>query len=222
MKKAEEKYSLSSAWYIPSSRYKLKNDIIRELSNNGEVGAHDTKHDGKLAHLSKEKLIERFSDAKRTLEAIVERSVDGFRAPVLQHNRLILQTLSEVGFIYDTSIPTWEPKHPLTMKPHGIGTVYPLTINGLTEIPLTLPQDHQLLEVVGLKPEEVLKTWATSVSLIRDLGGICMFLVHPDYAFGCEHASLYEELVKVIASDDEVAVALPSATLCAHEELTIA
>jgi hypothetical protein len=178
------------------------------------VGAHDTKHNGKLAHLPKTKLIERFSDAKRTLGLIVEHTIEGFRTPVLQHNPIILQALSEVGFKYDTSIPTWEPKHPFTMKPHGIGTVYPLTINGLTEIPLTLPQDHQLLYVLDLKPEEVLGAWAISATLIRDLGGICMFLVHPDYKFGDEYASLYEELVNVIASDDKATVTLPS-RLCA-------
>lgn len=210
LKKIEEKYDARSAWYVPSHRFKLNDDAIRELANNGEVGAHDTKHDGKLAHLPKQKLVERVSDAKQTLGRIVQHPVEGFRAPILQHNPTILQALTEAGYTYDTSIPSWEPKHPYTMKPHGIGTVFPLTLNGLTEIPLTLPQDHQLLHVLGLKPEEVLKTWAVMASIIRDLGGVCMFLVHPDYELGNGNTELYEELVCAVASDPQATVTVPA------------
>jgi peptidoglycan/xylan/chitin deacetylase (PgdA/CDA1 family) len=210
LKKTEEKYDVSSAWYVPSNRYKLNCETIRELANRGEVGSHDTKHNGKLVHLKKQELVTRFTDARQTLERISERPVAGFRAPILQHNQTILQALNEAGYLYDTSVPTWEPKHPYTMKPHGIGTVYPLTLNGIIEIPLTLPQDHQLLYVLGLAPEEVLKTWDTMASVIRDLGGICMFLVHPDYELANGNADLYEELVSALTSDSQTALTIPS------------
>ena len=68
LKKIEEKYDVQSAWYVPSNRYKLNDDSIRQLSNHGEVGAHDTKHDGRLVHLSKkEKLLQRVSEARNCL-----------------------------------------------------------------------------------------------------------------------------------------------------------
>jgi hypothetical protein len=136
--------------------------------------------------------------------------VVGFRAPILQHNQTILLALKEAGYLYDTSVPTWEPKHPYTMKPHGIGTVYPLMLNGIIEIPLTLPQDHQLLSVLGFAPEEVLKTWATMTSVIRDLNGVCMFLVHPDYELANSNNDLYEELVNIVTSDSHATLTLPS------------
>jgi hypothetical protein len=163
-------------------------------------------------HLPKEKLVKRLSSAKETLERIVQQPINGFRAPVLQHNETILAGISEAGYTYDTSVPTWEPKHPYTMKPHGIGTLYPLNMGGITEVPLTLPQDHQLLNVLGLAPEEVLKTWAIMASAIRDLGGICMFLVHPDYELADGDASLYEELVNAIATDPKATITVPSRT----------
>ncbi len=212
LKKIEEKYDVRSAWYVPTSRYKIDGETIRELSNHGEVGAHDTKHDGKLAHLPKDKLVKRLASAKESLEKIVLQQVSGFRAPVLQHNEMILAGLNEAGYSYDTSVPTWEPKHPYTMKPHGVGTLYPLNIGGITEVPLTLPQDHQLLNVLGLSPEEVLRTWALMASAIRDLGGICMFLVHPDYEFADRNAALYEELVNAVASDPKATITVPSRT----------
>ena len=202
IKKIEQKYDGPfCCWYLPSNRYKLDEECVKDIACQGEIGVHDTKHDGKLAHMPKSKLVERFSEAKSSIENLVEHNVEGFRAPVLQHNPRILQALKESGFKYDTSIPTWEPKHPFTMKSHGIGTVYPLTINGLVEIPLTLPQDHQLLYALSMEPKEVMRTWAIMATLIRDLGGVCMFLVHPDYKFGDQYTSLYEDLVNVIVND---------------------
>ncbi len=209
IKKIEEKYDVLSAWYVPSKRYKLNSDSIRQLSNHGEVGSHDTKHDGKLARLSKEKLVKRVLEARHCLTEILQKPVQGFRAPLLQHNPKILQAVGEVGYSYDTSIPSWEPKHPYTMKPHGIGTVYPLTFGNLTEIPLTLPQDHQLLHVMGLNPENVMKTWAIMASTIRDLDGLCMFLVHPDYELAA-NIDLYEELLTTLASDSKSTITVPS------------
>ena len=66
-------------------------EIIRQLSNRGEVGAHDTRHDGKLAHLPKDQLLKRLSEARRDLSKILRKPVDGFRAPILQHSKLIFK-----------------------------------------------------------------------------------------------------------------------------------
>jgi hypothetical protein len=209
LKHIEEKYDIASAWYVPSERYKLNNESVCKLSNNGEVGAHDTKHDGKLSHLPQEKLEKRLLDVRQCLGRITQQSIEGFRAPILQHNSRILKAIETAGYAYDTSIPTWEPKHPYTMKAHGIGTVYPMKLNNMIELPLTLPQDHQLLHVLKLNPADVMKSWASMALTIRDLGGMCMFLIHPDYEIGCD-SELYEELVKVIASDEKSTVTVPS------------
>lgn len=209
VKKIEERYDIPSAWYLPSKRYKLNDDSIRQLSNHGEVGAHDTKHDGKLVHLSKDKLVERFSDVRQCLGRILQQSIDGFRAPILQHNIKILHAINEAGFTYDTSIPSWEPKHPYTMGPHGIGTVFPLKLGELMEIPLTLPQDHQMLNVLGLGTQDVIRIWASMANTIRDLGGVCMFLVHPDYEIAAD-TELYEELVSSVISDSKSTITVPS------------
>ena len=51
----------------------------------GEVGSHDTKHDGRLSYLSKKELNERLSEGKRILKSMTNQPVVGFRAPLLQH-----------------------------------------------------------------------------------------------------------------------------------------
>lgn len=210
LKKLEEKYDVPSTWYIPSKHYKLNLEIIKELANYGEIGAHDTKHDGKLAQTPKPKLIRRVLDAKQTLEKITGQPVKGFRSPILQHNIKIIQALREAGYVYDTSVPTWEPKQPYTMKPHGIGTAYHLTLCGLTEFPVTLTQDHQLLYVLGLTPKEASEKLVAMISLIKNLGGLCTFLIHPDYKLADLKLSIYEELLNTIASDNQACVTLPS------------
>jgi peptidoglycan/xylan/chitin deacetylase (PgdA/CDA1 family) len=211
LKKIEHKYDVPSAWYVPSKRYKLGADAIRELANHGEVGAHDTKHDGKLSRLRQNALVERLHEAKQTLENITGEKVEGFRAPLLQHNVRIIQALRDARYSYDTSIPTWEPKHPSTMNSHGIGTMYPLTLEGITEIPVTLPQDQQLLHVLGLSPKEVTRQWMKMIDMIKEIGGLCTVLVHPDYELADpENLGLYEELLNTIASDSEVLVSLPT------------
>jgi peptidoglycan/xylan/chitin deacetylase (PgdA/CDA1 family) len=210
LKKIEHKYDVPSAWYVPSKRYKLDAGAIRELANRGEVGAHDTKHDGKLNRLSRNALVERLREAKQILENITGEKVDGFRAPLLQHSVEIVQALRDAGYSYDTSVPTWEPRHPSTMNSHGIGTMYPLTLEGVTEIPVTLPQDQQLLHVLGLSPKEVTREWMRMIDMVKEIGGLCTVLVHPDYELADpENLGLYEELLNTITSDNEVLVSLP-------------
>lgn len=210
LKKIEEKYDVRSAWYLPSNRYRIDTEAALELANNGEVGAHDTKHDGKLAGIPKSKLVARFTEARRTLSEITKQTIKGFRAPILQHNASILEALVDSGYFYDTSTPTWEPKHPYTMKPHGVGTVFPLTIQGLTEIPLTITQDHQMFNVLGLNKDETLKIWEEMLAGIREIGGVAVFLVHPDYELADGEMAVYEELVNSVKSDSRAKVTTPS------------
>lgn|GEM_PF-1515108 len=205
VKKLEEKYDAPSAWFIPSKHFELNHEIVEALANYGEVGAHGTRHDGELASLPKQKLVKRLCEAKQTLEKIINCSVEGFRAPLLQHSPGILCGLKEAGYTYDTSIPTWEPKHPRTMHPHGLGTIYPMFFKSTTEIPISVVQDHQLLYVLGLKPKEVIAKWLSIMTVIKELGGCCVLLSHPEYKlFDMDNLGVYEELLNTITSDQQV------------------
>jgi hypothetical protein len=210
LKRIENDYDVPSAWYIPSKLYKIDAEIIKELANNGEIGAHDTKHDGKLENIPESKLTERFIEARKELKRILGDDVKGFRAPLLQHSARIIQALKKAGYIYDSSIPTWESRHPKTMKSHGIATTYPLTVEGVTEIPVTLPQDHQLLHVLGLSPKDAINQWSKITSFVKKIGGVCTFLIHPDYDLANEeNLGKYEELLNSISSDKEALISLP-------------
>lgn len=210
VKKMEERYDISSTWYVPSRSYAVDAEILKELANGGEVGSHDTVHDGKLIYLSGEDLAIRLCESKKDLEKKMDLSVKGFRAPLLQHTSNILEGVRNAGYTYDSSIPTWEPKHPRTMRPHGLGTIYPIFLNGLMEIPVTAVQDHQLLHILGLRPKEMITYWLDQMSDIKALGGCCVLLAHPDYALlQKSNLAVYEELLSAIQSDSDAWVTTP-------------
>lgn len=210
LKRLEEKYDLPSAWYIPSKHYKLNPTAIKALADHGEVGAHDTKHDGKLLFTTQPQATRRLQEAKTVIETASGTQVSGFRAPLLQHNLRILQAVKTAGYCYDSSVPAWEPKHPATMKPHGLGTTFPFHIDGLVEIPVTLPQDHQMLTVSGMTRKEAVQFWFGLVDLIKALGGVCVLLVHPDYDFANLQNGSYEEILTRIVADANLEATLPS------------
>lgn len=210
IKKLEQKYNVPSAWYIPSKHYRLNTEIIKELVNHGEIGAHGTRHDKELVKLPEQKLVKSLGEAKETLEKNINCSVDGFRAPLLQHSPSLLQGLREAGYSYDTSIPTWEPKHPRTMCPHGLGTTYPMFFDDLIEIPVSVTQDHQLLYVLGLEPKQAIAKWLSIMSVIKELGGVCVLLSHPEYRlFDKSEIGLYEKLLNEIVSDEQSWITTP-------------
>jgi hypothetical protein len=118
------------------------------------------------------------------------------------------------GFVYDSSIPTWEYKHPSTMKPHGIGSIFPFTFNGLVEIPITLQQDHQMMKVFRFTLEKTITEWLKAKDIINDLEGLCTFLIHPDYDFtNSEGINAYEDLLNHLTSQKNSNILLPSKLL---------
>jgi len=211
LKKLEEKYDVPSSWYLPAKYYKLDQGIIEALSSHGEVGAHGNRHDGKLLELPRQKMVSELCEARQTLEKIVGRAVKGFRAPLLQCNSKLIGALGEVGYAYDASLPTWEPNHPSVMKPYGIGTVHLTWIDRIPEVPLTLPQDHQMLHVLGLTAKQTIKTWLQMMDVVKDIKGICSILVHPDYEMAdSQNLSIYEQLLNQITSDNQSWITTPS------------
>jgi len=210
LKRLELKYDVPSAWYIPVKHYKLDLEIVQELSNHGEVGAHGTKHDGKLVKLPREKMIDRLCEAKQMLEEIIKNPIDGFRAPLLQCNAEFIQALNKAGYIYDCSVPNWEPNNPFTMKPYGIGTVNLMEIYRIFEVPLTLPQDHQMLYVLGMTPKQTVDAWLELLDMVKEVGGICSILVHPDYKMAeSDNLKIYEEFLNNIISDSNAWITIP-------------
>jgi len=200
----EHSLRIRSSWNLPSARYPLSVESLNKLRNSGEIGGHDTKHDGRLAFLSFSEKTRRLKECKDHLEKLTERRIRGFRAPLLQHSQQLAQAASKAGFEYDSSCPSWEILSPTSLKPHGVGTIFPFEINGILEIPVSLPQDHQLIRVAGEQPSAAVDTLLRLSTWIRGLAGPCVLLVHPDYEFGMpENRREYTRLLEGFSRDPE-------------------
>jgi peptidoglycan/xylan/chitin deacetylase (PgdA/CDA1 family) len=203
----ERSLRIRSTWNVPSARYPLPPGSLDLLRENGEVGAHDTAHDGRLIFLGSEEKVRRLRDCKQRLEKLTGQEVRGFRSPLLQHNSELASATAKAGYSYDSSCPSWELLSPTSLRPHGVGTVFPFEISYTLEIPVSLPQDHQLIRVAGLEPSAAVDTWVRLSKWIRGLGGSCVLLVHPDYELAMEeNIQEYRRLLETFASDPQCSI----------------
>ena len=214
LKFVEERYDISSIWFVPSSEFRLDRRILGRLAEGAEVGSHDLRHDGRIMFLSEDRLVERFRESRSHIESLIERPVRWFRAPLLQHHARMFRALARAGYEYDSSVPTWEPVHPVVGGPYWTGLISPVEVSGILEVPLTLPQDHQMMHVLGLSPRETVRIWLKMASKLVELGGIITVLVHPDYGFADrEGLKWYRRLVREVADIGEFTITPPGARL---------
>jgi peptidoglycan/xylan/chitin deacetylase (PgdA/CDA1 family) len=199
----ENSLGIRSTWNIPSDRYNITPQPIQLLLKSGEIGGHDTRHDGRLIFLGRDEKIERLRQCRESLEKLTNGQIRGFRAPLLQHSSDLAEAEVKAGYAYDSSCPSWEILSPTSMGPHGAGTIFPFEISGLLEIPVSLPQDHQLIRVAGQSPSEAVDFLARFARWIKAIGGPCILLVHPDYEFATGNPAEYRRLLETFTSDPE-------------------
>ena len=180
----EDDLNIHSTWFLPSDEYPIHKQIAKKLGNDATIGSHDIKHDGRLVHLHRRKdLIKRLRHSQVKLETIFEKSIHCFRSPLLQFNEEIISALGEAGYESDFSLPCWDPVHPTTAGGFGIHSLHSFKIGSISETPLTLIQDHQILSILRMTPEDAAEFLIDQAKLIHSYDGDTVLLVHPDYAF---------------------------------------
>ena len=143
--------------------------MVADLKGAGfEVGVHGLYHDGHDLE-SRERLMERLPEIRDYAE---RWGAAGFRSPAT-HRRW--EWMGLLGFDYDSSFPDTDPYEP---QPGGCCSWLPFFIDDLVELPITLPQDHTLFEILRHADASV---WSAKAGLIRERGGMALILTHPDY-----------------------------------------
>ncbi len=205
LKKVETKLDMKSTWFLVSNEYDIPPSLAKELGSNSTIGSHDVRHDGKLIHIRRhDELIKRLRMSRLTLGSLFERDVDCFRSPLMQFSERLVSALGLAGYRSDFSLPCWEPVHPASMSGFGAESVHPLEFGGVVETPLTLFQDHQVLNVMGLSTREAVKFWVKQAKLIRQYDGDLVLLIHPDYSFSQdlgEYGKLITSLSELMKTD---------------------
>lgn len=186
----EKKYSFKSSFNIVPYKYKIDEGIIsyiRETSN--EIGIHGYNHDGRL-YYSEKIFNER---AKCINEALKKYNAVGFRSPQMHRN---LEWLQKLDIEYDASCFDYDPFQPF---PGGTGSIWPFKAGKFLELPYTLPQDHVLFYLLGVKNIDI---WKRKADWIIDNNGFVIVLTHPDYLMEKDYIKLYEELLEYLKSKE--------------------
>jgi hypothetical protein len=189
LRRDERRLGYRSSWNFVPERYDVTAELLERTRADGcEVGVHGLRHDGRdLA--SRRQLLRRLPAIRRYAESW---GAVGFRSPATQRAWALMPLL---GFEYDASYTDTDPYEP---QPGGCCTYLPFFIDDLVELPITVPQDHTLFEILL---ETDTGTWLRKAVALRDRGGLALVLAHPDYARNSHMARAWQSLLEGLADD---------------------
>ena len=182
----ERRHAVVSAWFVVADDYPIDDRVMTAIRGaGGEIGLHGLHHDGSLFQSRKqfERQLPRIHEVMREWGAV------GFRSPATHRNAA---WMPELGAAYDSSFPD---THPFDAQPGGCCSIFPYFLGDMVELPITLPQDHTLFELLG---ERDIALWLRKVEYIARCGGLVTALVHPDYALDVERLRHYDELLSLL------------------------
>jgi peptidoglycan/xylan/chitin deacetylase (PgdA/CDA1 family) len=193
----ERALGLRSSWNFVPERYDVPELLLKRLQAEGcEIGVHGLRHDGQ--DLASARKLARRLPAMRAYAS--KWDAVGFRSPATQRSWKLMPTM---GFDYDSSYIDTAPLEP---QPGGSCTYLPFFNEQLVELPMTLPMDHTLFEILGHTDGRM---WRDKTAALRRRGGMVLVLVHPDYTAARGLLDAWRELLVQLADDPAVWHALP-------------
>jgi hypothetical protein len=193
----EGELGFTSSWNIVPERYPIDWKIVDGLRAAGcEIGIHGLKHDGKLFQSRRifEARCARINEYARQWNAV------GFRSPSTLRNA---DWMPQLQFEYDSSFPDTDPYEP---QPGGCCFIWPYFLGNMVELPMTLPQDHTLFEILGKRDIVI---WKEKAEWIMQHGGLVLINIHPDYMLTEERLGFYREFLLFMKNALGVWHALP-------------
>lgn len=193
----EKRLGFVSSWNLVPERYPIDMTIVDRLRSDGfEIGIHGLKHDGKLfqSHAVFTKRVARIREYARDWQA------GGFRSPSTLRKA---EWMTELGFAYDSSFPDTDPYEP---QAGGCCSIWPYFIGDMVELPMTMPQDHTLFEILGHRD---IRIWTEKAAWIARHGGLVLINVHPDYMEDDRRLALFEEFLVFMKAQQGMWHALP-------------
>lgn len=201
----EESAGARSCHYIVPSSWKIDHQLLQEAMHRGhEIGIHGFDHSNKTPFLSSAERQQRLASAKSLIE---NYQIHGYRAPSLLRTKGLLQDLAHL-YRYDSSIPTSGGLFPIPNN--GCASARPFKVEGIWEIPLSMPRDGSLL-FLGYSYKEILNTWIKCAELIAQSGGVINLLTHCENRFSGKSPMrhIYREFLDYIANNNKYKFMLP-------------
>ena len=193
----EEAAGARSTNFIVPCAWPVDDGLVREIGARGHhVGVHGYDHANRTPFAEE-------SERRRRLDAarsFAERyGALGYRAPSLLRTTALLRDLA-TRYRYDSSMPTSGGLFPVPNS--GCATARPFEVEGILEIPITLPRDGSL-RFLGYSPAEIADMWIDCARRVARSGGVVMLLTHCERRFSGTPAMLdaYRRFLDFVRSE---------------------
>jgi hypothetical protein len=193
----EEQVGARSCSYVVPCGWPLNYALLDEVQRRGhEIGVHGYDHSNKTPFADPAERQRRLDAAK----PVVERyRVVGYRAPSLVRTEALIRDIARL-YRYDSSIPMAGGLFPVPNN--GCASARPWRLQGIWEVPLTLPRDGSL-RFLGYEPAEIGRLWRETTETVARSGGIVCLLTHCETGF-CGNApmlAVYRDFLQWVASE---------------------
>ena len=190
------------AWPIDSAR------LAQVLERGHEIGVHGYDHSNRTPFLDPIQRRQRLEDGKRALS---QYNVRGYRAPSLLRTSGMLHDLAEL-YDFDSSIPTSGGLFPVPNN--GCASARPFQLEGIAEIPLSLPRDGSL-RFLGYSAADIADLWIQCAERISRSGGVVVLLTHCEARFSGNQAMLaaYQRFLDHVAGSSRYTWSKPGDVL---------
>jgi peptidoglycan/xylan/chitin deacetylase (PgdA/CDA1 family) len=174
---AEEAVGARSTSFVVPCGWKVDEGLVQAAISRGHhLGVHGYDHSN-LTPFADQGERRRRLDAAKPFAA--KYAAAGYRAPSLLRTRALLRDLRG-RYRYDSSIPTSGGLFPVPNN--GCASARPFAIEGILELPLSMPRDGSL-RFLGYSPDEIAALWIDCADLIARAEGVVMLLTHCERRF---------------------------------------
>jgi len=195
----EESAGARSTSYIVPCAWDVDEGLAADVTGRGhDIGVHGFDH----SNLTPFALPD---ERRRRLDAALpfarRHASVGYRAPSLLRTRALLRDLAG-RYRYDSSIPTSGGLFPVPNN--GCATARPFTIEGIRELPLSMPRDGSL-RFLGYSPDEIAALWIDCADRIARSGGVVVLLTHCERRFSGDERMLnaYRSFLEYVSDRPE-------------------
>ena len=205
----EALYGATSTNYVVPCGWPVDLDKLDKIATAGhKLGIHGYDHSNTTPFLPAE---ERQKRLRQALPLIRRYGMKGYRAPSLLRTEELLGDLRDY-YAYDSSVPTSGGLFPVPNN--GCASARPFEIDGLWELPLSLPRDGSL-QFMGYRPEQICKVWIECTEQIAASGGVAVLLTHCEKRFSGNPAMLlaYEQFLAHVNDSDHLFFSSPEQVL---------